>query len=52
MPRTVNDVIRFLRGREIVYFRRFGEALRIVQDKQDQKNVYAFNPSFDRVQMI
>ncbi len=39
--------IRFLRQREIVHFQRFGEALRIVQDKLDAKNFYAFNPGFD-----
>lgn len=46
-----NDVcepIRFLRAREIVHFQRFGEALRIVQDKLDSKNFYAFNPEFDK----
>lgn len=45
-----NDVaepIRFLREREIVHFQRFGEALRLVQDKLDSKNFYAFNPAFD-----
>lgn len=45
-----NDVcepIRFLREREIVHYQRFGEALRIVQDKLDSKNFYAFNPGFD-----
>ena len=26
---------------------RFGETLRILQDKLDSKNFYAFNPSFD-----
>lgn len=26
---------------------RFGESLRIVQDKLDAKNFYAFNPEFD-----
>ena len=26
----------------------FGEALRIVQDKLDSKNFYAYNPSFDK----
>lgn len=26
----------------------FGEALRIVTDKLDEKNFYAFNPSFDK----
>lgn len=44
----VCDPIRFLRAREIVHFQRFGEALRIVQDKLDSKNFYAFNPEFDR----
>ncbi len=46
-----NDIcepIRFLRQREIVHFQRFGEALRIVQDKLDSKNYYAFNPGFDK----
>lgn len=43
----VIDPIRFLREREIVHFQRFGEALRLVQDKLDSKNFYAFNPEFD-----
>ena len=42
----VNNVIRFLREREIVHFQRFGEALRMVQEKLDSKNLYAVNPSF------
>ncbi|MBR3561722.1 MAG: manganese catalase family protein [Oscillospiraceae bacterium] len=44
----VNDVIKFLREREVVHFQRFGEALRLVKEKMDQKNVYYLNPSFDR----
>lgn len=43
----VAEPIRFLREREIVHFQRFGEALRIVQDRLDEKNFYAFNPAFD-----
>ena len=43
----VNDVIKFLRQREVVHFQRFGEALRITQDSLDCRNFYAFNPSFD-----
>lgn len=39
--------IRFLREREIVHYQRFGEALRMVTDKMDSKNYYAYNPSFD-----
>ena len=31
-----------------VHYQRFGESLRIVQDKLDSKNFYAFNPEFDR----
>ena len=44
----VRDPIKFLREREIVHFQRFGEGLRIVTDKLDSKNFYAFNPSFDK----
>ena len=29
---------------------RFGETLRITQDKLDSRNFYAFNPAFDPVQ--
>jgi spore coat protein JC len=43
----VADPIRFLREREIVHFQRFGEGLRMYQDQLDEKNFYAFNPSFD-----
>ena len=41
------EPLRFLRQREIVHFQRFGEALVLTQDKLNEKNVYAFNPSFD-----
>lgn len=44
----VRDPIKFLRQREIVHYQRFGEALRMVTDKLDSKNFYAFNPSFDK----
>ncbi len=44
----VKDVIKFLRAREIVHYQRFGEALRIATDKLNEKNFYAFNPSFDK----
>ncbi len=44
----VRDPIKFLREREVVHFQRFGEALRIAQDKMDSKNFYAFNPQFDK----
>ena len=42
----VNDVIKFLRQREIVHFQRFGDILRRTQDILDQKNFYAFNPEY------
>ena len=41
----VNDVIRFLREREIVHFQRFGEAIERVRQKLDEKNVYYMNPA-------
>lgn len=44
----VNDVIRFLREREIVHYQRFGEALGNVTEKLNSKNFYATNPAFDR----
>ena len=36
----VIDPLRFLREREVVHFQRFGEALRIVQDKLGEKKFY------------
>lgn len=44
----VIDPIRFLREREIVHYQRFGEGLRLIQDRLDSKNFYAINPEFDR----
>ena len=44
----VNDVIKFLREREIVHFQRFGEAIQNLRERLNQKNVYAMNPAFDR----
>ena len=43
----VNDVIKFLRQRELVHFQRFGEAIQLLREKLDQRNVYAMNPAFD-----
>ena len=42
----VNDVIKFLRQREVVHFQRFGDILRKTQEKLDSKNFYAFNPEY------
>ncbi len=44
----VNNVIRYLREREIVHYQRFGEGLRRALEKLDEKNFYAVNPAFDR----
>lgn len=44
----VRDPIQFLRAREIVHYQRFGEGLRILTDRLDRRNFYAFNPSFDK----
>ena len=43
----VREPLKFLRQREINHFQRFGEGLRLVQDRLDSKNFYAFNPAFD-----
>ena len=40
--------LKFLREREIVHYQRFGEALRLTTDRLNEKNFYAFNPSFDK----
>jgi len=40
----VIDPLRFLREREVVHFQRFGEALRIVQDRMMQKPCYVTKP--------
>ena len=44
----VNDVIKFLRAREIVHFQRFGEGLRLPKERMDEKNLYYIHPSFDQ----
>ena len=43
----VNNVIKFLRQREIVHFQRFGEAMQLLREKLNQKNVYCMNPAID-----
>ena len=41
----VCDPIRFLREREIVHYQRFGEALRIVQDKLNSNDFFYMRPN-------
>ena len=43
----VRDPLKFLRQREIVHYQRFGDALRIAQDRMNSRNFYAINPSYD-----
>lgn len=43
----VNDVIKFLREREIVHFQRFGEAIQLLRERLNQRNVYCMNPAID-----
>ena len=43
----VNNVIKFLREREIVHFQRFGEAMELLREKLNKKNVYYMNPAID-----
>ena len=45
----VLDPLRFLREREIVHFQRFGEALRIVQDKLAEKPFFVQKPVYENV---
>ena len=41
----VNDVIKFLRAREVVHFQRFGEAMEKLREHLNRKNIYYMNPS-------
>ena len=43
----VNEVIKFLRQREVIHFQRFGEALQLLRERLNEKNVYAMNPALD-----
>jgi spore coat protein JC len=42
----VIDPLRFLRQREVIHFQRFGEALRLVQDKFAEKKFFIQKPKF------
>lgn len=44
----VNQVIKFLRQREVVHFQRFGEAIQLLREKLNEKNVYYMNPALDQ----
>ncbi len=44
----VREPLKFLRQREIAHFQRFGEGLRLLTDKLNSKNYYAYNPGFDK----
>lgn len=44
----VNNVIKFLREREVVHFQRFGEAVQRLRERLNEKNVYYMNPAIDR----
>ena len=43
----VNDVIKFLRAREVVHFQRFGEAIQKLRERLNERNIYYMNPAFD-----
>ena len=43
----VNDVLRFLREREVVHFQRFGEAIERLRERLNEKNVYCMNPALN-----
>ena len=44
----VREPLKFLRTREIVHFQRFGEALEKTKEQLNAKNLYYFNPEFDK----
>ena len=44
----VKEPLKYLREREIVHYQRFGDALRLTQDRLDSKNFYEINPNFDK----
>ncbi len=46
--RDVCEPLKFLREREIVHYQRFGDAIRISQEKMDERNFYGWNPAFDK----
>lgn len=46
----VIDPLKFLRAREIVHFQRFGEALRVVQDKLTENKFYMQKPIYENVE--
>ena len=48
----VNDVIRFLRAREIVHYQRFGELLVRTQQRLEETNFFAYNTAFDKNRQI
>ncbi len=43
----VNNVIKFLREREVVHFQRFGEAVQLLREKLNKRNIYCMNPAMD-----
>ena len=49
----VNDVIKFLREREIVHYQRFGEALRMLEEKTQFKKqiLYGFRTLFAKIRL-
>ena len=44
----VNDVIQFLRAREVVHFQRFGEAVEKLRQRLNERNVYYMNPAMEK----
>lgn len=48
----VLDPLRFLREREIVHFQRFGETLRVVQDKLAEKKFYFEKPVCENAEAV
>ena len=46
----IREPLKFLRTREIIHFQRFGEALERIKEKISSRNLYYFNPEFDKAE--
>jgi len=44
---SLNLITKMPYEREVVHFQRFGEAVQLLREKLNQKNVYYMNPAFD-----
>ena len=48
MTDNADKLARLHTEREVVHYQRFAECLQRVQDRADKKNIYGYNPAFDK----